>query len=123
MFSKLSIRAKIIAVVSLLIAALAGMGLLAAKELQAINGNTVEIATNWLPSVRMLGELKTGVVSYRATMRAHLIAETIEEKAAVEKTLQAIVESNATIRKTYGPMISSPEERALYQDFAKRWQD
>jgi hypothetical protein len=46
MFSKFSIRAKIVTVVSLLLAALAGMGLLAAKEIQAINGNTVEIATN-----------------------------------------------------------------------------
>jgi methyl-accepting chemotaxis protein len=78
MFSKFSIRAKIVTVVSLLLAALAGMGLLAAKEIQAINGNTMEIATNWLPGVRELGELHAGVISYRATIRAHLIAETIE---------------------------------------------
>jgi len=45
MFSKFSIRAKIVTVVSLLLAALAGM-VPAAKEIQAINGNTVEIATN-----------------------------------------------------------------------------
>jgi len=113
MFSKFSIRAKIVTVVSLLLAALAGM-VPAAKEIQAINGNTAEIATNWLPSVRELGELHAGVISYRATIRAHLIAETIEEKAAVEKTLAGIVENNTAIRKRYETMISGPEERQQF---------
>jgi methyl-accepting chemotaxis protein len=122
MFSKFSIRAKIVTVVSLLLAALAGM-VPAAKEIQAINGNTVEIATNWLPSVRELGELHAGVISYRATIRAHLIAETIEEKAAVEKTLAGIVENNTAIRKRYETMISGPEERAFYDEWAKNWQN
>ena len=122
MFSKFSIRAKIIIVVSLLLAALAGMGLLAAKELQTLNGNTVEITTSWLPSVRELGELHVGVMTYRATLRAHMLAATIEEKAAVEKTLAGIVESNVAIRKIYETVISGPEERALYEDFGKNWQ-
>jgi methyl-accepting chemotaxis protein len=123
MFSKLSIRSKIIAVVSLLLVALAGMGLLAASELRTINANTVEISTNWLPSVRVLGELHAGVITYRATLRAHLLAQTVEEKAAVEKTLAATVESNNKIRASYEKMISSPEERALYDAWAKHWQE
>jgi methyl-accepting chemotaxis protein len=42
---------------------------------------------------------------------------------AFEKILAETVESNSTIRQTYEPMISSPEERALYNDWVKAWED
>jgi methyl-accepting chemotaxis protein len=121
MFSRLSIRAKITAVVALLLVAISGMGLLAILKMRALNDNTVQIATNWLPSVRVLGELRTGVITYRNTLREHMLSETLEEKEAVEKTLEGVVESNNKIRQSYEPMISSPEERALYDEWGKTW--
>jgi methyl-accepting chemotaxis protein len=121
MFSKFSIRTKIVSLVSLLLLALAGMGWLSATSLRSLNANTEEIASNWLPSIKALGELNAGVVSYRAVLRSHLLAETLEEKTTVEKTLAGIVESNTRIRRAYEPMISTPEERALYDDWSKRW--
>ena len=123
MFMKLAIRTKIISVIAVLLLALAGTGFLAARDMRAMNANTNEIATNWLPSVKTLGELNAGIISYRATLRAHLLAETVEEKDAVEKTLEKIVESNNRIRKTYETMITSPEEHALYNEWSKRWQE
>ncbi len=123
MFSRLSIRAKVTSVVAFLLVAMAGMGLTAILKMRAINENTVQIATNWMPSVRVLGELRAGIITYRAALRAHLLAETIEEKRAVEKTLDGIVEKNTAIRKTYEPMITSPEEHALYDDWSRRWQE
>ena len=39
----------------------------------------------WLPSIRALGELRTGVISYRNVLREHMLAETLEEKEAVGK--------------------------------------
>ena len=107
----------------MLLLALVGTGLLAVKNMQAMNANTHEITSNWLPSIRTLGELHVGTVTYRATLRAHLLAEKIEEKEAVEKTLERVLENNLKIRKTYEAMISSPGERALYDDWSKRWQD
>jgi methyl-accepting chemotaxis protein len=121
MFSKFSIRTKIVSLVSLLLLASAGMGWLSATSMRSLNANTEEIASNWLPSIKALGELNAGVVSYRAVLRSHLLAETLEEKTTVEKTLAGIVESNTRIRRAYEPMISTPEERALYDDWSKRW--
>jgi methyl-accepting chemotaxis protein len=122
MFSKMSIRSKIVSLVALLLVALVGMGVLAALDTRSINANTNEIATNWLPSIKTLGELNAGVIRYRSTMRAHMLAESADDKKVVEKTLDDIVESNNRIRKSYETMISGPEERALYEDWAKRWQ-
>ena len=123
MFMKFAIRTKIICLVSVLLLALAGSGLLAASNMRTMNANTSEIATNWLPSVKTLGELNVGIILYRATLRAHLLAETVEEKQAVEKSLEKVAENNLRIRKNYEAMINSAEERALYDDWSKLWQE
>ncbi|MCP1971302.1 methyl-accepting chemotaxis protein [Bradyrhizobium elkanii] len=121
MFAKFSIRAKIIAVVAFLLVAMTGMGLLAVWNMRAINASTVDITTNWLPSVRVLGELRAGVITYRNVIREHLLSETVEEKLAVEKTLASVVEANTKARAKYEPMITSPEERALYRQWTDVW--
>jgi methyl-accepting chemotaxis protein len=119
--AKYSIRTKIISVVAFLLVAMTGMGLLAVKNMRAINANTVDIATNWMPSVKVLGELRAGVITYRNVIREHMLAETLEDKQAAEKILATVVESNTKIRANYELMISSPEERALYHQWVQKW--
>ena len=122
MLARYSIRTKIIAVVAFLLVAMTGMGLLAVRNMRAINANTVDISTNWLPSVRVLGDLRAGVITYRNVIREHMLSETLEEKLAMEKTLATVIDSNTKIRATYEPMITSPEERALYNEWVKLWE-
>ena len=123
MFAKFSIRSKIVSLVAFLLVAIAGMGLLAVQDMRAINANTVDITTNWMPSVKALGELRSGVITYRNVLREHMLAETPEEKQAVEKTLAGAVEANARIRQAYEQMITSPEERTIYDEWVKTWDE
>jgi methyl-accepting chemotaxis protein len=122
MFAKFSIRTKITAVVAFLLVAITGMGLLAVANLRSINASTVEITTSWLPSVRVLGDLRAGVITYRNVIREHMLGETIEEKDAAEKVLATVVESNTKIRQSYEALITTPEERALYNEWVKTWE-
>jgi methyl-accepting chemotaxis protein len=122
MFSKLSIRTKIVSLVCLLLVTLAGLGALSAMGMRSLNANTNEIASNWLPSIKALGELNAGLMNYRAVLRSHLLAETIEEKQSIEKSLESIAEKNNSVRKSYEAMISSAEERALYDEWSRHWQ-
>ncbi|MBR1091396.1 MCP four helix bundle domain-containing protein [Bradyrhizobium manausense] len=121
MLATISIRAKIISVVAFLLIAMTGMGLLAVMKMRAINANTTDISTNWMPSVRVLGDLRAGVITYRNVIREHMLAETLEEKLAAEKTLATVVEANTKFRKSYEGMITSPEERALYSQWSQTW--
>jgi methyl-accepting chemotaxis protein len=122
MLATFSIRAKITAVVAFLLIAMTGMGLLAVRNMRAINASTVDITTNWLPSVRVLGDLRVGVITYRNVIREHMLAETAEEKQAAEKILAGVVEDNNRIRRTYEQLIASPEERALYNEWVQQWE-
>src|SRR6266481_6048964 len=100
MLAKYSIRAKIVSVVAILLVAMIGMGLLAVKNMRSINANTVDIATSWLPSVRVLGDLRAGVITYRNVIREHMLSETLEEKQAAEKTLATVIEANTKFSAT-----------------------
>jgi methyl-accepting chemotaxis protein len=117
MLAKLSIRAKITLVIFFLLVAMTGMGLLAVTKMDAIYASTTDIQTNWLPSVRALGDLRAEVNSYRNVIRAHMLSDTAEEKAAVEKRLTASAGRLAKARADYERMITSPEERALYNNW------
>ena len=121
MLSKFSIRSKLVTVVAFLLVALAGMGLLAVKNMRSINASTMDISTIWLPSVRVLGDLRAGVITYRNVVRQHMLSETLEEKLAMEKTLATVVEGNTKVRALYEPMITSAEERALYKQWSDIW--
>src|SRR5450756_1101909 len=121
MFAKFSIRAKITAVVAFLLVAMTGMGLLAVMNMRSLNASTVDITSSWLPSVRVLGDLRAGTVTYRTVIREHMLAETMEEKLADEKVLATVVENNTKIRHEYEKLITTPDERALYSEWDKTW--
>jgi hypothetical protein len=124
MLSKLSIRLKLIAVISLLLMALAGTGLFAISKMQVINDHTVDIATSWLPSVRVLGgEIRTLVYRYHLNLRQFVIENDPEKKAAVEKLIQTIAQEVDKKLKDYDPLVTSPEERALADEFTRNWKE
>jgi methyl-accepting chemotaxis protein len=121
MLAKLSIRAKISSLVAVLLVTLAGLGGLSLFKMSGLYAETHELAENWLPSVRVVGELKTGVFSYRNNVREHLRGETAEQKRASEAKLAQIVDEIGKKRKLYETLISSPEERALYEEWLSVW--
>ncbi|HTO63061.1 MAG TPA: methyl-accepting chemotaxis protein [Bradyrhizobium sp.] len=119
--ARLSIRSKILAVIAFMLVAMAGLGLLAIRSMQAINGHTVEIAESWLPSVRVLGEMRTDINLLRIALRAHVMAETLDAKSAGEKRLSGILDAIAKDRQKYEALITSPAERAIYDDWSRAW--
>src|SRR5882757_4160157 len=121
MLAKLSIRAKIIAVISVLLVVMAAMGVFAIRQMQAINANAVDIQTNWLPSVRILGELRANTITYRVVVRSHILAPDAAGKVAAEKTMESVAQSVDKSRKAYEAYITSPEERAIYTEFSELW--
>ena len=93
-------RAALLLGVAFLLVAMTGMGLLSVRNMRAINANTVDISTSWLPSVRVLGDLRAGVITFRNVIREHMLSETLEEKLAMEKTLATVIEARGWRTRT-----------------------
>ena len=114
-FAHLSVKLRIAASLALLVAAISLLGGFAIDAASRIHQATVEIQTTWLPSVRELATLRYLGVRHRAIASRHVMLEGAADKTQVEARLAAILgEINATKRR-YEPLITSPEERALYQ--------
>jgi methyl-accepting chemotaxis protein len=123
MLAKYSIRAKITAVVAFLLVAMSSMGALNIRQMYAIDSSTVDIVTNWLPSVRVLGELRAATITYRAIVRSHMLATDEAGKQLQEDLLAKWINNTGKARKAYEPLITSAEERALYNEFSTSWAD
>ncbi|PSO28058.1 methyl-accepting chemotaxis protein [Bradyrhizobium sp. MOS002] len=121
MMSKLSIVFKLLAVLSVLVLSLAGVGVTAIGTMQNINSHTVEIAESWLPSVRALGSLRADINELRVALRLHLMQDTVEGKDAAEKRLASLRARIDQTRKVYEPLITSAEERSLYAQWSTAW--
>jgi methyl-accepting chemotaxis protein len=121
--AQFSIRAKITIVVSFLLVAMTGLGVFAVKQMSTINGATVDIVANWLPSVRVLGELRAATITYRAVIRSHLLATNEAGKLRQEDVLARYSALYSKVRSAYQPMIISAQERALADEFDKNWAD
>src|SRR5882672_6962916 len=121
MLARLSIRTKITVVVAFLLVAMSVMGALNIRQMYAINAATADIMTSWLPSVRVLGELRAATITYRAIVRSHLLATDEAGKQLQEDLLAKWINNTDNARKAYEPLITSPEERALYNEFSTSW--
>ncbi len=121
MFAKLSIRTKITSLVAALLVVMSALGALALVQMRTLNGSTVDIGTNWLLATKELGNMRTSIALYRNSVNAHLLDMTTAGKADVEKRQATILEGLKKAEAAYTPTIASPEERKIYEEWAREW--
>jgi methyl-accepting chemotaxis protein len=119
--SRLSISAKLFVIVTFLFVVIAAIGGFAFMQMRAINAAAQDIQTQWLPSVRWIGEMRVQSARFRAVLRDHLIVADAE-RADVDKNLAARKADFEKAAKAYRPLISSPAERELADQLDKQWQ-
>ncbi|KQO53872.1 methyl-accepting chemotaxis protein [Methylobacterium sp. Leaf85] len=100
----------------------AGQGAISLVELSSIRQGTNDIASSWLPSVATVNEMNNAGSQMR--LRQYRIVTTSTDRASLasnrhlyDKAVSAMVDA----RRRYQPLITSAEERALYDRFSKVW--
>ena len=122
-FQNLSIRAKLLAAFSILTLLTIGLGLLGLAGTQRMREQALNIETNWLPSVRVLGEIDTLTARTSALVLRHTQATDPALVASIEKDMERFAKKLDEKKITYEPMIVSPQERALYDTFKREAQN
>jgi methyl-accepting chemotaxis protein len=101
-----------------LLLALAGAGLWSMGNMRAA---TVEINTNCLPSVEVLAQMNTAKSDFRVLELRHILTTDDSGMADVEQRLAAKLADFEKLRESYVKLISSDEERKIYDAFAADW--
>jgi len=118
---RLTIKAKLIAGFGVLVLLMGAIGLFGLWQMNAINGKSTEIASNWLPSVDAVNRLNTATSDLRVAELQHL---TLTDDAGMREwagKVDATIASIEQLRANYAKLISSPEEQALYDSFSEKF--
>ncbi len=119
---RLTIKASLTLVVSALVGFLIIQGWVAKSQLEHMEVATADITENWLPSIRLLGEVKYQATRYRAVVSRHVM----NSDENLMKDIEARAESNLAeiekARKSYEPLIASEEERQIWKTFVAEWE-
>ncbi|MDV2986187.1 UNVERIFIED_CONTAM: methyl-accepting chemotaxis protein [Methylobacteriaceae bacterium AG10] len=99
-----------------------GQGGLSLWKLSGIRHGVTELATNWLPSVVAVNQIRTNAAEVRIKQYRLVTASTDMQKlAANRQQYQTSLESVLEARKRYEPMIATAEERGIYERFSGLW--
>jgi methyl-accepting chemotaxis protein len=117
-FQNLSIRAKIIGAFALVLLLAACLGYFAVDRLGAVNDAAHDIRTNWLPSVRALGQV--AAFSERANaVQNNLVLGSLSDKSM--EAFKVAIDGRDKAWRDYEPTISPGEERRLADEVARQW--
>ncbi len=111
--SDFKIGAKLAAVFVVVVAMTIGLGLFALGKVSSVNANVEDIATNWLPTIKVLGEMQNSVNEMRRAEASHIIFQDAAKKASQEQRIAELKERFAKQKTLYESMIT-PQEKDTY---------
>src|ERR1035441_9935501 len=120
-FSKMKIAPKLGLGFGSVLTLMAILGVFSLMQLSKINSSTVDIATNWLPGIKVLGEIRYIMSTERRYELYHYMRTNGKGPGGDEANMSKQRGLLAEAMKRYEPMINSPEERRLYDEFRGLW--
>lgn len=118
---RITVKSSLIAMVSILIILLVAQGWTALTRLEAMFATEQDIAENWMPSVDALAEIKYSITRYRLRGSRHVMTT---DEAAMKTIDASLVDMSKKIEaefSAYEKLISSEEERGIWNGFRKEW--
>ncbi|PIF25806.1 methyl-accepting chemotaxis protein-1 (serine sensor receptor) [Acidovorax sp. 56] len=117
----LKISTRLSGAFALLVLMLVGLAVAAMAQLSAMRAATADISDNWLPSVEVVNSIDAQTSELRLIVLTHIMNTDEAAMAKIDQQLLAGRAKMAQLRKTYEALISSPEEKKLYEEFASNW--
>ncbi|HQS46301.1 MAG TPA: methyl-accepting chemotaxis protein, partial [Xanthobacteraceae bacterium] len=112
---RLTLKTSLIGTVLILLVCLLGQAVIGTLMLNRLNVATHDISNNWLPSVRVLGEIKFHLARVRAAQIRRSVLTNADE---IKSTDQSIAESKGDVKesvKLYKTLVSTPEEAEVWR--------
>jgi methyl-accepting chemotaxis protein len=121
MFKNLMIATRLRVSFGFLLAMLLGVAALALWQMGVMRESTRDLTSNWLPSVERVNQMNTSTSDFRIAEFQHVLNTDDKGMASIEKTLTDTLAAFEENHKAYVALISSDEERKLYEGFAAEW--
>jgi methyl-accepting chemotaxis protein len=112
--NNLSIRTKLLGGFVVLLAIAIAQSMLSLYRLSDVNDKAADIAQNWLPSVKLLGEMDADLSEARQALLKLTMVENPSAVDAIEGEIKAVTAKLDKTRAEYAALVDTDEEKALY---------
>uniref|UniRef100_B8DL46 Methyl-accepting chemotaxis sensory transducer n=1 Tax=Nitratidesulfovibrio vulgaris (strain DSM 19637 / Miyazaki F) TaxID=883 RepID=B8DL46_NITV9 len=113
----MTLKGKLISSFAVLIFLLAGVGGYSSVQLSEIFGDVIELTQNWMPSIKIVGDIRVNLNEVRRQQLQHVIAQDESAMEDIERNLKTINGRRLANSSMYEKLISSPEERAAFREY------
>ncbi|MGK2256431.1 MAG: methyl-accepting chemotaxis protein [Brevundimonas sp.] len=120
---RLTIKAKLAGAFAAVLAIAMVLGVVGVMKMSAVNDQSTVITENWMPSIDAIHSINTATSDLRAQQYAHITSTDPARMAEVEKDIAATLDTIKSERAKYETLISSDDERALYNQFAGKFEN
>jgi len=121
-FYNLKIAKKLVLSFLAVIILTAALGAFSIVKLIQVNRASTDIATNWMPSVKLGLQLQASMARFRISELQHILATDEKDYDDAEKAMKTRMEIIRKDQASYEQMISEPEEKVLYPQFQQTMQ-
>lgn len=122
MFRSVSIQKRLLAAFGALAFMLAALGLYNLNTMSNIRERANALETNTLPSLMAVAELNNNVTRLRVQTLRLMLTTDINNETETLRVVEELRQSAATTEKRYEALITSDEERRIYNEFANQQQ-
>jgi CHASE3 domain sensor protein len=121
LFRNLPIAKKLILAFSFVLALMAVLGAFSVSQMGKVNQTSTDMADNWMPSVRVTLDMNTNTSDYKIAALQHVLSQDAAGMQRYEEELAAVLARFEKNAAEYDKLISSPDERALWNTFQRQW--
>lgn len=115
MFTNMKLATKLFGSFVIVLVLMVGLGAYSIVQLSTVNTSTVDLATNWMPSVRSVMSTRSSMNRIRVLqLRSIMSQDEAEIRDAVKEAGDTIVTARR-VWNEYGKLVSSPEERQIFE--------
>jgi methyl-accepting chemotaxis protein len=92
-------------------------------QLGRVNQTSTDMELNWMPSVRATSDMNTNTSDFRIAALQHILSADARDMDRYEKEMAKVMAQFEKNRTEYAALISSPEEKKIYDGFLKNWEE
>ncbi|MPQ55733.1 methyl-accepting chemotaxis protein [Duganella sp. FT27W] len=99
----------------------AAVDIFAIVKLAQLNRASTELSERWMPAMRVVQDLKAQIARVRTREFQYIISTDPAEMDKYDKVIANDLVDLRKMQDTYAKLISTPEEKALYDEFLSLW--
>jgi methyl-accepting chemotaxis protein len=119
-FNDMKIRTKVITAFALVLAITTGLGVFSIQRLSTVNASADDIRSNWLPAVRLLGDVAMYTERVKSLQNMVVSSAPGTDMTKINGALNAAMDGRVKAWKKYEKTVVAGEEEKLAAEIAKQ---